>query len=82
MRDETLKTIYNIIEHTNDHINDILEHHCICKAETRHALMDHIDNLHDSICMLEKLGEEDSTTGDGGIKNTGPIEKPMIVKKV
>lgn len=76
MKSETLKTIYNIIEHTNNHINDILENCRICKSETRHALMEHIDNLYKSICVLEKLGEEETE-----VKIPDVIERPMISRK-
>lgn len=77
MREETLKTLYNIIEHTNDHINDLLENHHICKLEVRHALMEHIDNLKDTICILEKMGEGNSSE----IKLPEPAEERMMISR-
>lgn len=91
MRTDVLDTIYRTIERTDNAINDLLDHCCIKKRENLCVLSQHVDNLKDCICMLEKIGEEDiyfklrgafcSTPSMMKVAPEAVSDKPVIVKK-
>lgn len=88
MRRNVLDTLYNLVDHSTTHINEILEHCNLCKKENRHALCEHVDNLKDAIHMLEMIGEEELYMKLHGACHSmtsqhakDMIDKPVIMKK-
>lgn len=87
MRTDIIDTLYNVIEKTDDAINDLLDHHCIRKHAYLCLLSKHMDNLKDAVHILEMIGEEEiyekmrGIVGTTAMKTTELSDKPVIVKK-